>query len=91
MAKIRAEATREGEKIPFGGSAVNDAHDQMRQRGNKASAVPAPLQNQILDSLEGYLDNITAAVTQAVAKGGPLLELSAILSISIDKVASQQN
>ena len=57
---------------------------------NTASAVPAPLLNQILDSLEGYLDNISAAATQTVAKGGPLAEFSASLAISVDTVAAQQ-
>ena len=44
----------------------------------------------MLDSLKGYLDNISAAATQAVAKGGPLAELSASLVISVDTVAAQQ-
>ena len=55
------------------------------------SAGPAPLTNQMLESLEGYLDNIAAAATQAVAKGGPPAELLASLAISIDTVAAQQN
>ena len=46
--------------------------------------------NQILDSLEGYLDNTAAAATQTAATGGPLAELAASLSISIDTVARQQ-
>ena len=44
----------------------------------------------MLDSLEGYLENIAVDTTQAVAKGGPLVELSASLAISIDTVAAQQ-
>ena len=40
------------------------------------------------DSLEGYLDKIYVAATQAVAKGGPLAELSVSLAISIDIVAA---
>ena len=71
-AKRRAETAREGEDKPFGGSAANEAHNQLRRRGNTASSVPVPLPNQILDSLEGSLDNIAAAATQTVAKGGPL-------------------
>ena len=43
----------------------------------------------MLDSLEGYFDNIAAAATQAVANGGPLVELSSILAISVDTVAAQ--
>ena len=49
----------------------------------------SPLSNQILDSLEGYLDNIAAAATQAVANGGPLTELSVSLAISVDTVEVQ--
>ena len=44
----------------------------------------------MLDSFEGYLDNIYAAATQVVTKGGPLAKLSASLEISIDTVAAQQ-
>ena len=44
----------------------------------------------MIDSLEGYLDNIAAAATQTVAKGGPLAELSVSLAISINTVARQQ-
>ena len=43
----------------------------------------------MLDSLEGYLDNIAAAATQAVAQGGTFAELSASLAVSIDTVAAQ--
>ena len=42
------------------------------------------------DSLEGYLDKIYVAATQAVAKGYLLAELSASVAISIDTVAAQQ-
>ena len=38
----------------------------------------------MIDSLEGYLDNIAAAATQTAAKGGPLAELAASLEISVD-------
>ena len=69
MANRRAEAAREGGGgKPFGGSAVNKAHPQLRQRGHTDSAVTYPPPNQILDSLEGYLDNIFVAATQAVEK-----------------------
>ena len=90
MAKRRAEAAREGEDKPFGGSAANESHDQLHQRGNKNSDVPSPLPNQMLDSFEGYLNNIAVAATQKVAKGVPLAELSASLSILVDTVAVQQ-
>ena len=48
------------------------------------------LTNQILDLLEGYLDNIAAAATQTAANGGPLEELAASLTISVDTVTRQQ-
>ena len=44
----------------------------------------------MLESLELYLDNIAAAVTQTAANGGPLAELAASLVISVDNVARQQ-
>ena len=44
----------------------------------------------MLDSLEGYLDNITAAATQTSANGAPLAELAASLAVSLDTVARQQ-
>ena len=44
----------------------------------------------MLDSLEGYLDNIAAAVIQTAANGGPLAELAASLAVSVDTVARQQ-
>ena len=50
----------------------------------------ATLPNHILDSLEGYLDNITTAATQAVAKGGPHAELPVSLAILTDTVATHQ-
>ena len=92
MAKRRAEAAQVGEEKPFGGStvidgsAVNKTQGQLQGQGNTASAGPAPLKNQMMDSLEGYLDNIAAAATQTVAKGGPLSELAASLIISVDTV-----
>ena len=90
MAKRRSEAAREGEEKSFGDSAVHNAHEQLHQRGNTASDMPAPLSNKILDSIKGYLDNIAAAATQVVAEGDPLAELSASLAISIDTVAPEQ-
>ena len=44
----------------------------------------------MMDSLEGYLDNISAADTQTASKGVPLAELEASLAISVDTVARQQ-
>ena len=48
------------------------------------------LSNQIINSLEGYLDNIVAAATQTASNGGPLAELAASLAVSVDMVAIQQ-
>ena len=48
------------------------------------------MSHQMIDSLEGYLDNIAAAAAQTVANGGPLAELAAILAVSVDTVARQQ-
>ena len=45
---------------------------------------------QILDSLEGYLDNIAEAATQTAATGTSLAELAASLAVSVDTVARQQ-
>ena len=90
VAKQRAEAAREGKDKPFGGAAADKTHNHLRKRGNTYLAVPAPLSNQMLDYIEGYLDNIATAATQAVAKGGPLAELSAILAISVDTVSALQ-
>ena len=90
MAKRQAEASREDKDKPFGGFTVKNIHDQLRQRGHIAYAVPAPLPNKMLDSLEGYLDNIAAATAQAVAKRGPLSKLPASLAISIDTMVEQK-
>ena len=48
------------------------------------------MSNQMLDSLEGYLDNIAAAATHTAATGTPLAELAASLAVSVDTVARQQ-
>ena len=48
------------------------------------------MSNQMLDSLEGYLDNIAAAATKTAANGGPLVKLAASLAISVDTVARQK-
>ena len=69
VAKRQAEAARTGEDKPFSSAASDEAHNQMSLLGNTASAVPAPLSNQMLNLLVGYLNNIAIAATQAVAKG----------------------
>ena len=69
MAKQRAEAAREGEEKPFGGSAViggsavNEANRQLRRQGNPASAGTDPLTNHMLDLLKEYIDKIAAVST----------------------------
>ena len=44
----------------------------------------------MMDSLEGYLDNVAASAMQTSANGGPLAELADSLDISVDTVARQQ-
>ena len=48
------------------------------------------MSNQMLDSLEGYLDNIAAAATKTTANGGPMAELAASLAVSVYTVARKQ-
>ena len=48
------------------------------------------MSNQMLDSLEGYLDNIAAATTQTAAKRTPLTELAASLAVLVYTIARQQ-
>ena len=48
------------------------------------------MSHQMMDSLEGYLDNIAAAATQTAANGGPLAELAASLAVSVGTFARQQ-
>ena len=48
------------------------------------------MSNQMLDSLESYLDNIAAAATQTAANEGPLAEFAASMAVSMDTVARQQ-
>ena len=65
------------------------ATPEKRQDHKKAEGTPQ-LTNKMLDSLEGYLDNISAASTQTVENGGSLAELAASLEMSVDTVARQQ-
>ena len=44
----------------------------------------------MIDSLEGYIDNIAAAAKQTAANFVPLAELAASLAVSVDRVARQQ-
>ena len=93
--KRRVEAAGEGEEKPFGGSALFGAapekgNEQLRRQEHKKTAGTPPLTNEMMDSLEGYLDNIAAAATQTAANGGPLAELAASLEMLVDTVARQQ-
>ena len=95
VAKRRAEASHEGEEKTFGGSALFGAapekpNTQLRRQDHKKTVGTPQITNQMLDSLEGYLDNIAAAATKTVANGGPLAVLPASLAISVDAVARQQ-
>ena len=90
----RVEASQEGEEKPFVGSAVFGAsaekktNKQLRSRGNPTSAGPSLLTNQMMELLEGYLEDIAETVTKTVAKGVPLAELASILATSVDTVAN---
>ena len=59
----------------------NKAHGKLRRQEHTTTPGTSPMTNKILDSNEGYLDNISTAATQTVAKGGPLAELAASLAI----------
>ena len=48
------------------------------------------MSHQMIDLLEGYLDNITESATQTAATGTPLAELVASLAVSVDTMARQQ-
>ena len=89
MVKRRAKASREGNNKPFSGAAVDAAHNQLCLKA-VTSSVPSPLSNHMLDLIAGYINNIASAATQAVANGGPLVELSACLSVLVDTVAAQE-
>ena len=79
---------REGEQKPFGGSAQFGPAPVEEKTATESN--PPTMSHQMLDSLEGYLDNIAAASTQTAATGTPLAELAASLAVSVDTVARQQ-
>ena len=56
----------------------------------KTESNPPTMSHQMLDLLEGYLDNIAVAATQTAETGIPLVELAARLAVSVDTVARQQ-
>ena len=89
VVKRRSEAVREGEQKPFGGLAQFGIAPVGNELEQKESNTPT-ISHQMLDSLEGYLDNIAAAATQTAATGTPLAELTASLTVSVDTVARQQ-
>ena len=68
-------------KKPFGGSVT------FWGTNNKTQTKGAQLTHQMMDSLEGYLNNIAAAATQTADQGGPLAELAASLAVSVYTVA----
>ena len=80
---------REGEQKPFGGSAQFGTAP-VGNEPDKTESNPPKMSHKILDSFEGYLDNITAAATQTAATGTPLAESAASLALSVDTVARQQ-
>ena len=63
VAKRQAEAAREGEEKPFGGSALFGVAPAKTQEKTKTEGTPQ-LTNQMLNSIKEYLDNIAAAATQ---------------------------
>ena len=87
--KRRSEAVREGEHKPFGGSAQFGVAPVRNEPEQKESNTPT-ISHQMLDSLEGYLDNIAAAATQTAATGTSIAEFADSLAVSVDTVARQQ-
>ena len=79
---------REGEQKPFGGSSQFGTAPIEEKTAPESN--PPQMSHQMLDSLEGYLDNIVVAATQTAATGAPLAELAAIIVVSVDTVARQQ-
>ena len=84
VAKRRFEAAREGEEKPFGGSVT------FWGTNNKTQTKGAQLTHHMMDSLEGYLNNIAAVATQTADQGGPLTDFVASLMVSVDTVARQK-
>ena len=82
--KRRSEADQEGEENPIGGAVTFGGTN------NKVQTKGAQLTHQMMDLLEGYLNNIAAAATQTADPGGPLAELAASIAVSLDTVARKQ-
>ena len=77
-----------GRTKPFGGSAQFVPAPVKEKKAPESN--PPTMSHQMLDLLEGYLDNIAVAATQTAATGTPLAELEASLAVSVDTVACQQ-
>ena len=78
--KSRLEVVREGEQKTFRGSAQFGPAPVGNEPEIKESNPPT-MSHKMLDLLEGYLDNITAAAMQTAATGTPLAELAASLAV----------
>ena len=89
VAKRRSKEVREGEQKPFGGSAQFGPAPIGEETETESN--PLTMSHQMLESLEGYLDNIAAAATQTAATGTPLAELAASLAVSVDTVARHRD
>ena len=74
VGKRRSEAAREGEEKPFVDSVTFGATDKTQTKG-------AQLTHQMMDFLEGYLNNIAAAATQTADPSGTLADLAASLVV----------
>ena len=88
VVKRRSEAAQEGEQKTFGGLALFGVAHVKNEHPAQEKA--PKMSHQVLDSLEGYIDNIAAAATQTAATGGTLAELAASLAVSMDMIARQQ-
>ena len=66
-----------GRKKSFGGSELFGVVPIRKEHPEQQEA--PKMWHQMLDSLEGYLKNISAAATQTMATGGPLAELEEAL------------
>ena len=88
VAKRRLEAVREGENKPFEGSA-QFGPAPVGNEPEITESNPPTMSHQMLDSLEGYLDNLAAVATQTATTGTPLAELAASFAVLVDTVARQ--
>ena len=82
------EAVREGEQKPSGGSSQFGPAPVGKETEPERN--PPKMSHQMLDLLEGYLDNIAAVAMQTATTGTHLAELAASLAVSVDTVARQQ-